>query len=69
MNMPGPLPKRVLILGMGWSGRVLAARLQAQGVHVEGTVRDPAKHIRQIGLTEFGTELKGLLLGEIGANR
>ena len=42
MNMPGPLPKRVLILGMGWSGRVLAARLQAQGVHVEGTVRDPA---------------------------
>ena len=42
MNTPGPLPKRVLIIGMGWSGRVLAARLQAQGVQVEGTVRDPA---------------------------
>ncbi len=42
MNLPGPLPKRVLILGMGWSGRVLALRLQAQGVQVEGTVRDPA---------------------------
>jgi len=42
MNLPGPLPKRLLILGMGWSGRVLAAHLQAQGVRVEGTVRDPA---------------------------
>ncbi|SMR76857.1 MULTISPECIES: NAD-dependent epimerase/dehydratase family protein [Stenotrophomonas] len=42
MNLPGPLPKRLLILGMGWSGRVLATRLQAQGVQVEGTVRDPA---------------------------
>lgn len=38
----GPLPSRVLILGMGWSGRVLAARLQARDVQVAGTVRDPA---------------------------
>jgi len=38
----GPLPGRVLILGMGWSGRVLAARLEALGVQVAGTVRDPA---------------------------
>lgn len=39
---PAPLPSPVLILGMGWSGRVLAARLQARGVQVAGTVRDPA---------------------------
>lgn len=39
---PTPLPSPVLILGMGWSGRVLAARLQAYGVQVAGTVRDPA---------------------------
>ena len=39
---PAPLPSPVLILGMGWSGRVLAARLQASGVQVAGTVRDPA---------------------------
>ncbi|WP_416056187.1 epimerase [Stenotrophomonas maltophilia] len=38
----GLLPSRVLILGLGWSGRVLAAQLQALGVHVAGTVRDPA---------------------------
>ncbi|TGQ76265.1 epimerase, partial [Mesorhizobium sp. M8A.F.Ca.ET.207.01.1.1] len=25
------LPGRVLILGLGWSGRVLAAQLQARG--------------------------------------
>jgi len=36
------LPSRVLILGMGWSGRVLAQHLQALGAHVAGTVRDPA---------------------------
>ena len=35
--LPGP----VLILGLGWSARVLAARLQALGVPVTGTVRDP----------------------------
>jgi len=35
------LPAPVLILGLGWSGRVLAARLQALGVPVAGTVRDP----------------------------
>lgn len=32
----------MLILGMGWSGCVLAQHLQALGVHVAGTVRDPA---------------------------
>ncbi|AVO32417.1 epimerase [Stenotrophomonas maltophilia] len=36
------LPARVLILGLGWSGCVLATHLQAQGVHVAGTVRDPS---------------------------
>ena len=36
------LPARVLILGLGWSGFVLATHLQAQGVHVAGTVRDPS---------------------------
>ncbi|HHA2775350.1 TPA: epimerase, partial [Stenotrophomonas maltophilia] len=36
------LPTRVLILGMGWSGCVLATQLQARGVHVVGTVRDPS---------------------------
>ena len=36
------LPARVLILGMGWSGCVLATYLRALGVHVAGTVRDPA---------------------------
>ena len=36
------LPARVLILGMGWSGCVLATHLRALGVHVAGTVRDPA---------------------------
>jgi len=39
---PAALPSPLLILGMGWSGRVLAARLQARGVQVAGTVRDPA---------------------------
>ncbi|PZT07862.1 epimerase [Stenotrophomonas maltophilia] len=37
-----PLPARVLVLGLGWSGRVLAAQLQAHGVGVAGTVRDPS---------------------------
>lgn len=37
------LPRRVLVLGMGYSGRALAVRLQQQGVQVSGTVRDPAK--------------------------
>lgn len=36
------LPSRVLILGMGWSGCVLAQHLQALGAHIAGTVRDPA---------------------------
>lgn len=45
MSLTSPasaLPSRVLILGMGWSGRVLAQHLQALGAHVAGTVRDPA---------------------------
>jgi nucleoside-diphosphate-sugar epimerase len=36
------LPARVLILGMGWSGCVLATHLRALGVHAAGTVRDRA---------------------------
>ncbi|ELC7323707.1 epimerase [Stenotrophomonas maltophilia] len=36
------LPARVLILGLGWSGCVLATHLQAQGVRVAGTVRNPS---------------------------
>lgn len=39
---PATLPSRVLILGLGWSGRVLAQHLQALGVRVAGTVRDPS---------------------------
>ena len=42
MASPAPRPSPVLILGMGWSGRVLAAQLQARGVQVSGTVRDPS---------------------------
>ncbi|HBS57211.1 MAG TPA: epimerase [Stenotrophomonas sp.] len=42
MASPAPLPSPVLILGMGWSGRLLAAQLQARGVQVSGTVRDPS---------------------------
>ncbi|WP_414495763.1 NAD-dependent epimerase/dehydratase family protein [Stenotrophomonas maltophilia] len=42
MASPAPLPSPVLILGMGWSGRALAAQLQARGVQVSGTVRDPS---------------------------
>ncbi len=45
MSLPlqaGALPMRVLILGMGWSGCVLAPHLQARGVHVVGTVRSPS---------------------------
>ena len=35
-------PARVLVLGLGYSGRHLAALLQAQGIACSGTVRDPA---------------------------
>ncbi|WP_313347545.1 NAD-dependent epimerase/dehydratase family protein [Stenotrophomonas sp.] len=38
----GPAPSRVLVLGLGYSGRHIAARLRSQGVHCSGTVRDPA---------------------------
>lgn len=34
-------PAHVLVLGMGYSGRHLAALLQAQGIACSGTVRDP----------------------------
>lgn len=34
-------PARVLIFGLGYTGRHLAARLQASGVACAGTVRDP----------------------------
>lgn len=38
------LPKTVLILGLGYSGRAVARHLLAQGVEVAGTVRDPSAH-------------------------
>ncbi len=34
-------PAHVLVLGLGYSGRHLAALLQAQGIACSGTVRDP----------------------------
>lgn len=36
------LPARVLVLGLGFSGRAIATELQARGCTVCGTVRDPA---------------------------
>jgi nucleoside-diphosphate-sugar epimerase len=38
----GPAPSRVLVLGLGYSGRHIAARLRSQDVDCSGTVRDPA---------------------------
>jgi len=35
------LPARVLILGLGFSGRAIARQLQARGIDVSGTVRNP----------------------------
>ncbi|MCF7752247.1 hypothetical protein KQ945_15920 [Bacillus subtilis subsp. subtilis] len=35
-------PARVLVLGLGYSGRHLAALLHAQGIACSGTVREPA---------------------------
>ncbi len=40
--MPTKLPARVLVLGLGYSARYLAALLHAHGVACSGTVRDPA---------------------------
>jgi len=40
--MPTARPARVLVLGLGYSGRHLAALLHAHGVACSGTVRDPA---------------------------
>ncbi|WP_411852548.1 NAD-dependent epimerase/dehydratase family protein [Stenotrophomonas sp. LGBM10] len=37
-----PLPARVLVLGLGYSARHLAALLQAEGIACSGTVRDPS---------------------------
>lgn len=37
----GAAPTRVLVLGLGYSGRHVAALLQAQGVACSGTVREP----------------------------
>lgn len=43
MNVtPGALPARVLVLGMGYAGRHVAALLQSLGVVCSGTVRDVA---------------------------
>jgi hypothetical protein len=40
------------------------------GVEFAGTVKNPTqKYIREISLTQFGSELRGLLLGEIGNSR
>lgn len=36
------LPARVVVLGLGYAGRHVAALLQSQGVACSGTVRDPA---------------------------
>lgn len=41
MDTAAPAPAHVLVLGMGYSGRHLAALLQAQGIACSGTVRDP----------------------------
>lgn len=40
--MPAALPSHVLVLGLGYSGRHLAALLHSNGVACNGTVRDPA---------------------------
>ncbi|MFI8718202.1 epimerase [Stenotrophomonas sp. NPDC077464] len=40
--MTGALPARVLVLGLGYSGRHVARLLQSHGVACSGTVRDPA---------------------------
>ncbi|WP_314106056.1 epimerase [uncultured Stenotrophomonas sp.] len=37
----GALPARVLVLGLGYSGRHIARLLQSHGVACSGTVRDP----------------------------
>ncbi|MQP76155.1 epimerase [Stenotrophomonas sp. MYb238] len=42
MTAAGVLPRRVLILGLGYAGRALALHLRSLGVVVEGSVRDPA---------------------------
>lgn len=63
--MPAALPARVLVLGLGYSGRHLAALLQAHGVACSGTSRDPA-NAPQDGLVRhrlvagepIGTELR-----------
>ncbi|MDX5516831.1 MULTISPECIES: epimerase [Stenotrophomonas] len=40
--MPAALPSHVLVLGLGYGGRHLAALLHSNGVACSGTVRDPA---------------------------
>ncbi|HXE54394.1 MAG TPA: hypothetical protein VN541_15335, partial [Tepidisphaeraceae bacterium] len=43
---------------------------QLTSIQFKGTVKDPKKdYIRQLGLTQMGSELRQLLLGEVGANR
>lgn len=42
MTAAGVLPRRVLVLGLGYAGRALALHLRSLGVAVEGSVRDPA---------------------------
>ncbi|WP_448136743.1 NAD-dependent epimerase/dehydratase family protein [Stenotrophomonas rhizophila] len=45
-------PAHVLVLGLGYSGRHLAALLQAQGIACSGTVRDPGTAPND-GLTRY----------------
>lgn len=42
MTAASILPRRVLVLGLGYAGRALALHLRSLGVAVEGSVRDPA---------------------------
>ncbi|HSU69604.1 MAG TPA: hypothetical protein VLJ39_22155, partial [Tepidisphaeraceae bacterium] len=63
--------KNVKIPLLAEASAVLAG-LQKQliGVEFKGIVRDPKKeYIRPLGLTQLGSELRGILLGELGANR
>jgi len=59
------LPARVLILGMGYSGRVLARRLQALDIHVVGTARNldaaPADGVSRLVLNDQGPPSPALL--------
>ena len=47
-----------------------AVQGELTSIEFKGTVRNPVKdYVRQLRLTQLGGELRGLLLGELGANR